>query len=190
MDKPYVIGISGGSASGKTTFANELEKRLKDKKIKVFHMDSYFKAESERNIVTSPIHNKQYRDDNHPASFHLNQLKQDLALALNESIDVILIEGLLTLYDNDIVQKLDLKLFIDCRADERIVRRLNRNMQRGLSFSEISDVYLDLVRFRHDEYVENSKWIADLIINGSQSFDLVINMIVTHIMQIKNSEFQ
>lgn len=90
-------------------------------------------------------------------------------------------EGLLTLYDDDICSLLDLKLFIDCRVDERILRRLERNMQKGLSREEITDVYLDVVRYRHDQYVEPSKWRADLILNGANPSQTAENMIIDYI---------
>ena len=70
---------------------------------------------------------------------------------------------------------------MECRPDERIVRRLRRNMQRGLSFDEIADVYLDLVRYRHDEYVEPSKWQADLIINGSNPSERALELVTSYV---------
>ena len=148
--KPYFIGIAGGSASGKTTFANQLAEQLKERKVKVFHMDQYFKKEEARPIQDSFMNQKSYRDDNSLQSFDLKQFYQELKLAKQGTDEFIIIEGLFTLYDSTIYNFLDLKIFIDCRADERIVRRLKRNMNRGLTFDEISQVYLDLVRFRHD----------------------------------------
>jgi len=78
-----------------------------------------------------------------------------------------------------------LKLFMECRADERIVRRLKRNLEWGLTFDEISGVYLDLVRYRHDEYVEPSKWKADLILNGSSMPERAISVITSYIMNAR-----
>ena len=108
-----------------------------------------------------------YIDDNHPNTINLSKLRLDLYKALDNNFDVIILEGLLTLWDEEIYSKLDLKLFVDCKADERIVRRLKRNMEWGLTFDDVSNVYLDMVRYRHDEYVEPTKWKADLILNGS-----------------------
>lgn len=167
--KPYLVGITGGSASGKTTFSGKLAEALTGLRVLELHMDTYFKPKEERPVVNAPFTGLPYLDDNHPNSFALPKLKEDLAAAIQSGeYQVILIEGLLTLWDREIVDQLDLKLFIECRADERIVRRLKRNMTvRGLSFDEIANVYLDMVRYRHDEYVEPSKWRADLILNGS-----------------------
>nr|MQY60104.1 uridine kinase [Clostridia bacterium] len=89
---------------------------------------------------------------------------------------------LLVLQDNDLRKLLDLKVFVDADADERIVRRLRRNMRkRGLSFDEIADYYLDSVRFRHQEFVQLSKWYADIIMNGSQWSNTAIELLANWI---------
>jgi len=179
MAKAFVVGIAGGSASGKSTFCKQLENALAGYNIIIFHMDHYFKPKDMRPYVSAPITKKMYMDDNHPTTVDLSQLKKDLSTAINDdAAEIIIVEGLLTLYDDEICQQLDLKLFIECRADERIVRRLKRNMERGLTFDEISNVYLDMVRYRHDEYVEPSKWKADLILNGSMFSDKALEIIV------------
>lgn len=184
MKKPYIIGIAGGSASGKSTFSNELEKQLTGYSVKVFHMDSYFRPEGERPYVAAPVTRKMFVDDNHPDTMDLKQLSADLQEAARQSFDIIIVEGLLTLWDEEIYKLLDLRLFVDCRADERIVRRLRRNMSFGLTFDEISEVYLDLVRYRHDEYVEPTKWRADLIINGSTPSEKAVRMILSYIQKL------
>lgn len=98
-------------------------------------MDSYFKPEEELPLAEAPITGKIYRDYNHPSSFYMDQLKAELSEAAeSEKYQVIIVEGLLVLWDQDIRGMLDLKVFIDCKADERIVRRLKRNMKWGLSF--------------------------------------------------------
>lgn len=178
--KPYVIGIAGGSASGKTTYSNTLSEALAPLEVKVFHMDAYFKAPELRPQAPGPVTGVVYRDDNHPNTMELSRLAKDLEEEIKQGqFQVIIVEGLLPLWEESIVKQLDLKLFIDCRQDERIVRRLKRNMaQRGLSFDEIAEVYLDLVRYRHDEYVEPTRWRADLVINGSKWSDQATEMIV------------
>ena len=182
MKKTTVIGIAGGSASGKSTFSDKLTGMLQGMEVLTLHMDSYFKPEEELPLAQAPITGKTYRDYNHPTSLNLDQLKSELTAAVNsEKYQVIILEGLFVLWDTDISNMLDLKLFVECRADERIVRRLKRNMEWGLSFDDISDVYLDLVRYRHDEYVEMSKWRADLIVNGSNSSEKVLQMILAYI---------
>jgi uridine kinase len=141
-------------------------------------MDRYFKPGDRLPNAKAPITGKIYSDHNHPDTMNRAQLAMDLAEAIQENkADVIIAEGLLTLWDDDICKQFDLKLFVECRTDERIVRRLRRNMQSGLTFDEIADVYLDLVRYRHDEYVEPSKWKADFILNGSNFSETALTLI-------------
>ncbi len=182
MKKPYVVGIAGGSASGKSTFANALEAALPGVSLLTLHMDAYFKPAEQRPYSTAPVSGKQYVDDNHPLTMDLPRLAADLENAISRGpYEVIVVEGLLTLWDDAICGQLDLKLFVECRADERIVRRINRNMKRGQTFDQIAAVYLDLVRYRHDEYVEASKWRADMILNGSNPSEKTLEILARHI---------
>ena len=185
MKKTFAVGIAGGSASGKSSLCDRLEEQLEGYNKKVIHMDEYFKPEAERPYSKAPVMETMYVDDNHPETIDLKQLHIDLKEALYSDYDLIIIEGLLVLWDEEILSALDLKLFVDCRADERIVRRLRRNMNWGLSFDEIANVYLDLVRYRHEEYVEPTKWRADMILNGSKPSQLaedgILELIKKHI---------
>jgi len=72
----------------------------------------------------------------------------------------------MTLQDEEVRSRLDLKIFLDVQADERIVRRLKRNLDRGMPFEDIARFYLDSVRHRHHEFVEPSRWHADIVLNG------------------------
>ena len=185
--KPYVIGIAGGSASGKTTFSAKLEKELASLRVKTLHMDSYFKPRDARPQSPAPISGKIYMDDNHPLTMDLNRFAADLRAAIEcGEWQVIIAEGLLVLWDEAILAQLDLKLFVDCRADERIVRRIRRNSKWNQTCDEITDVYLDLVRFRHDEYVEPTRWRADLILNGSAPSDAALHMIAQQAIKYAN----
>lgn len=177
--KKYIIGIAGGSASGKTTFTRSLAEHLEPIDVKIFHMDSYFKKKEDRPQSAAPVKGTVYMDDNHPLTMDLARLAQDLADEIaNGTASVVIVEGLLTLWDENILRQLDLKLFVDCRADERIVRRIKRNMQWNQTFDQITSVYLDLVRYRHDEYVEPSRWRADLVLNGSNPSEKALQMLV------------
>ncbi len=151
----------------------------------VISMDSFFKPDEDRNTVSAPIQpDKRYRDDNHPTSFDLQALKTHIrTLAKQQKFQVIIVEGLFALQEEGLFELLDLKLFIDCQADERIVRRIKRNMEWGLSYDEITSIYLDLVRYRHDEFVQPYKWRADMIINGAGDSKKVLSMLKTYILQ-------
>lgn len=165
--QPIIVGIAGGTASGKTTFSNALADALAPLRVRLFHMDEYFKPPEERPHITAPITGIDYRDDNCPEALELARLEQDLSAACNAGFDVILVEGLFALREEFLLQKMQLKLFIDCLADERIVRRIRRNLTMGQEFDEITTRYLDAVRCRHDELIEPTKWRADWILNGS-----------------------
>lgn len=177
MDTCYVIGIAGGTAGGKSTFCEQLGKLLECQGLNTaeIHLDDYFKPESERPVSAAPVSGKEYIDDNHPDTMDLKRVYSDIRSYMNSGkYDVIIAEGLLTLWDKNIYELLDLKLYVDCPADERIIRRLKRNMSWGMNFEEISEVYLDLVRYRHNEYVEPTKWKADFIINGTTAADKAV----------------
>lgn len=177
-----IVGIAGGSASGKTTFSKRLAEMLCEESVLEIHMDAYFKEPKDRPTAIAPVTGKPYRDDNHPMSFELSRLKQNLKEAAESGkYQVIVVEGLLTLWDQEIYDQLDLRLFVDCQADERIVRRLKRNMTWGLTYDEIADVYLDMVRYRHNEYVEPGKWRADFILNGSFFSEKALEALVLYI---------
>jgi uridine kinase len=180
--KPYVIGISGGSASGKTTFCGQLADALGGLDVKAFHSDQYFKPSAQRPHVKAHVTGIVYDDMNCPDTIDLPRLRDDLRHSIQTGEhDVVVIEGYIVLVDDEICDLLDLKLFIECRADERIVRRLRRNMAWGLPFDEIANVYLDMVRYRHDQYVEPSKWRADVLLNGSTPSEQALAMVAGYV---------
>ena len=174
----YVIAIAGGSASGKSTFTERLLKELEGIKTEVIHMDSFFKKKEERPYVKSHINGEYYVDDNCPDTIYFDEYRKRFNELRESGAQVLITEGLLTLWDEETRDKIDMKIFVDCRSDERLIRRVNRNMKWGLKFEEITDVFLNMVRFRHDQYVEPTKWTADFIINGSQKTDMILEMVV------------
>lgn len=173
----FIIGIAGGTASGKSTLCEKLEKQLSPLRIKSIHMDTFFKWDALPKAV-SHLSGKTYDDYNSPETVRWDEFHKEFDEASSGDYDVILVEGLLVLWDEYLKGRMDIRLFVDCRADERIVRRIRRNTTWGLSFDEITDVYLDMVRFRHDQYVEPTKWTADLIVNGSGQTDLICDMLI------------
>lgn len=181
---PYVIGIAGGTAGGKSTFADKLNEALDGLDVKVLHMDSYYKAEADRPHVPSHINRKVYMDDNCPECIDLRRFTDDLSDAARSGCDVVIAEGLFVLYLEEIKELLSLKVFVDCPSDERIVRRIRRNAEWGQSFEDVTDVYLNMVRFRHEQYVEPTKWTADLIVNGSGDTELAVSMLAGHVRSV------
>ncbi|WP_170311564.1 uridine kinase family protein [Vallitalea okinawensis] len=177
MKKPLVVGIAGGSGSGKSTTCSYIEKYLKEFSVKSIHMDDYFIEDPP--MIVAPISRLIYEDHNHPDTIDFNRLLFDLEELLNrQDCQVILIEGLMTLYKDEIRDVLDLKVFVDCQADERIIRRIRRNMGWGQTFEDITSVYLDAVRYRHNEFVEPSRWHADIVLNGSKFSDTGLDVVI------------
>jgi len=182
MKKPFIIGIAGCTQSGKSTFTKELEKALSDITLKTYHIDNYHKPKDEQPIIKAPFTNKTYTDFNSLVSFDTPQLFADLQKEVSLSkVDLIIVEGTLILYDENILNMLDLKLFVETRADERAVRYIDSYSQHhGHDF--IKNSYLDLVRYRMDEYIEPTKWRADMILNGSAMSKQAINIIKTYLI--------
>jgi len=182
--KPYVVGVAGGTCSGKTTLSGRLEEILgKNYRVTVFHMDAYFKRPAPKTIA--PITRKEYFEHNHPDAFDLDRLFSDFDKAVEDNsenrADVIIIEGLFTLYLDYLRDRLNLKVFVDLKSDERLVRRVKRFMSFGQTPDEIIDRYLDTVRFRHEEMVEPTRWHADVVINGTLDMNRGTDVLVKYI---------
>lgn len=182
MMKPYVIGICGGSGSGKSTVVSKLLEKFAPDVMAIPH-DNYYRdlshlTEKERSGVNF----------DHPMALetellveHLKKLKKgekiegpdyDFVTHLRRenavSVDakrVILVEGILVFENKDLRDQFDLKVFVDTEADLRFIRRVERDMkERGRSFDSVVKQYLTTVKPMHDEFVEPSKKWADIII--------------------------
>lgn len=176
------IGIAGGTCSGKTTLTGALEKKFTahGKKVIAVHMDQYFKRPTPNTIA--PITRIEYPEHNHPDSFKLDEFYAAIDEAQASDADVVLIEGLLILYLDEVREKLDLKIFVDLMSDERLIRRVKRFMRdRGQTLDEVAERYLDTVRYRHNEFVEPSRWHADLVFNGTADLERSTDIVCTYI---------
>lgn len=181
MSKPYIVGISGGTASGKSTIAHELAGALSDLGVSSLCMDSYYRTGADMPKVKAPFNGKEYVEHNHPDALDLGRFHADFASIIERlsiggssievsggaGVKVLIVEGILALWDEYVRQHMDLKLYVDCQSDERLVRRIKRFMQWGETFEQVSDRFIDSVRWRHDEFVEPTRWYADLVLNGS-----------------------
>lgn len=174
---PYVVGIAGGTCSGKSTSSQRLHEKLSDLKVVYIPIDKYFKKEPMYTIA--PITRKSYVEHNHPDMLELEQLYVDFDEACASDADVVIIEGLFALHLDKIRERLDLKVFVDLKSDERIVRRIKRFMSFGQTMDEVTDRYLDTVRFRHDELIEPSRWHADMVLNGTLDMHKGIDLLET-----------
>ena len=161
----YVIGIGGGSAAGKSAIAEELQRRLAPLTVQVINQDRYFRKGDDLPTHSTPS-GRVWRDHNHPDSFDFVRLRAAAGRAGEDGVDVLVLEGILVLHDPELRQLMDLKLFVEATPDERIVRRIRRNVARGASLDEVCDFYLDSVRYRHEQFCEPTRSYADLVIPG------------------------
>lgn len=199
MNKPVVIGIAGGTGSGKTTLVNRLKSVLEDQVVTICH-DYYYKA----NAHMSLEERKQQNYD-HPNSFETELMTEQLRQLKNgETIHcpiydfvgytrkkecleikpkrVIIVEGILIFENKELVDELDIKVFVDTDADVRIIRRIIRDVkERGRSLDSVITQYLTTVKHMHDEFVEPSKRKADVIIPEGGHNVVAVNMLVEQI---------
>ena len=173
-NKPFIVGIAGGTSSGKSTLCATLEEKLSRYKTTTIHSDSYYKKILPK--VVAPISGIIYDDYNHPNSLEKDEFITAIRSLTKTDADIILIDSLFTLYYEETRSMSDLKIFIDLPSDERLIRRIRRNTKRGLSFDEITAYYLDSVRYRHNEFVEPTRLFADFIINGNYN-ETTLNVI-------------
>jgi len=166
--KPVTIGIAGGTGSGKSTFCELLSGSLDKYRLGIIKTDEYFKKQLPKAIA--PLTKNVYDDYNHPDSVDYERLIHDFYRIIDEKSgnDIVIIEGLMVLYFEEIREKLDLKIFIELDADERMYRRIVRNMKtRGWTMEEIASYYLESVKYREKEFVLQTKIYADIILNGN-----------------------
>ncbi len=161
-----VIGIGGGSGSGKSAIAGELRDLLAPLAVSLIRQDGYFREAEALPRHAAPEGGRTWPDHNHPASFDIARLQDDLRAARGGPADIVILEGILVLQDAALRDLMDVKLFVEADADERIVRRIRRNVAAGHDLDEICDFYLDSVRYRHREFCEPTRRHADFVVPG------------------------
>jgi len=203
MRSPMIIGIAGGTGSGKTTITQSIVGRFGENVTVLYH-DDYYK---EQHSITYEERCKTNYD--HPDAFdtdlfleHLDKLRAGEAIdspvydfTIHDRSDktksvrpapVILIEGILIFVDPALTDRMDIKIFVDTDADVRILRRLERDVkERGRSIDSVIGQYLGTVKPMHEKFVEPSKKMADIIVleggRNSVALDLIMNKIDTFI---------
>ncbi|WP_103665497.1 uridine kinase [Gracilimonas amylolytica] len=196
MSKPLVIGVAGGSGSGKTTVVNYLcDEFSSDNILRVEH-DSYY-----RELEHLPFEERVKQNFDHPASLetelmirHIQALMEgypvevpvydfELHTRKDETItatpsDVILIDGILIFSEPDLLELMDVKIFVDTDDDVRLLRRLQRDIEeRGRSVESVLKQYEKFVRPMHLEFVEPSKRYADIIIPRGGKNKVALEMV-------------
>ncbi len=201
--KPLVIGIAGGSGSGKTTVTKKVFEVFRKHSVVVIEQDYYYKDQSHL-----PFEKRLETNYDHPFAFDndlfIEQIEQLLRYEavetptydysqhtraqetrLIEPRDVLILEGMLILDDPRIRELMDIKIYVDTDADLRILRRITRDMkERDRSLQSIIDQYVDVVRPMHNQFIEPTKRYADIIVPEGGQNEVAIDLIVTKIKSI------
>ncbi len=200
---PVVIGVAGGSGSGKTTVAHRVREACPGKTIQIIHHDSYYYDNSHL-----PLEKRSEINYDHPNAFettllieHLRTLRDGCSVqipcydyathsrlqetALCEPADIVFVEGILVLEAAELRSLMDIRLYVDVDADERVLRRMKRDIhKRGRTMESVMDQYLNVVRPMHLQFVLPSKRYAHLIIPEGGFNKVAIDLIATKIQDI------
>ncbi|QKS70802.1 uridine kinase [Paenalkalicoccus suaedae] len=205
--KPVIIGVAGGSGSGKTTVANEIYGQFPEQSILMIEQDAYYKNQSHL-----PMEERLKTNYDHPLAFDTDLLIEQLhALLAHEAIekpvydyanhtrseetipvqprDVIILEGILILEDERLRDMMDIKLFVDTDSDLRIIRRMMRDIKdRGRTIDSVIDQYTEVVRPMHLQFIEPTKRYADIIVPEGGQNHVAIDLMVTKIKTVLDSK--
>lgn len=198
-----IIGVSGGSGSGKTSVTKAIYNNFKGHSILVLEQDSYYKDQSD-----VPFEERLKTNYDHPLAFDNDLLIEHLKKLLNyepiekpvydytihtrsnetirvEPKNVIILEGILVLEDERLRNLMDIKLFVDTDPDLRFIRRLTRDIkERGRTLESVVEQYIQVVRPMHNQFIEPTKRYADIIIPEGGQNHVAIDLMVTKIQTI------
>ncbi len=200
MSERIILGVAGGSGSGKTTVVKEILRSLHPTPVSVIHHDSYY-----RDLREIPFEERVEVNFDHPDALETSLLVEHLGrLRAGDAVDVpvydfpthtrtgdikrveatgvIIVDGILVLADQRLRDLLDMKVFVDTDADIRFIRRLRRDMRdRGRSLESVVDQYMDTVRPMHRAFVEGSRAFADIIIPEGGRNQVAIDLLVSRL---------
>ena len=198
----FIIGIAGGTGSGKTTVVRKLTERMPKGDVVVIPQDSYYKDSSH-----VPVEERQNINFDHPDAFdwpllakHIHMLKEGEAVEQPiydyitctrqsrtihiEPKDVIIVEGIMALRDKQLREHMDLKIFVDADADDRLVRVIKRDIvERGRTIEGVIERYQRVLKPMHEQFIEPCKRYADVIIPQGGHNNAAINMMAKFIKQ-------
>jgi uridine kinase len=203
VHRPIVIGIAGGTGSGKTTAALRVKSHFPEERVEIMHHDDYY-----RDLAALPRDGRDHVNYDHPDAFETTLLIQHLdQLALGGVIhsprydyelhqrradtqllgpaDIILLEGILVLENDALRQRMDIRIFIDEDDDERLLRRLVRDIvERGRSIESIVTQYRTTVKPMYQQFVQPTKRYADLIIPHGGHNAVAIDLLVVKVRDL------
>ena len=195
-----IIGIGGGAGSGKTTVVRKIIESLPDNSVAVIPQDSYYNDQS-----SLPLEVRKQTNFDHPDAFEWPLLAKQIeelrnghsieqptysyitCTRLEETVhvepkDVIIVEGIMALYDKNLRNLMDLKIFVDAGADERLLRVIQRDIaERGHPLDMLISKYRNVLKPMHDEFIEPTKQFADIIIPNGGNNDRAIAMMQMYI---------
>ncbi|MBQ9440267.1 MAG: uridine kinase [Paludibacteraceae bacterium] len=198
----FVIGIAGGTGSGKTTVVRKLLERLPKGEVAVLPQDSYYKDSSD-----VPVEERQNINFDHPDAFewnlleeHLKMLKQGKAIEQPtysyltcerqpetihvEPKEVVIVEGILALCDAKLREQMDLKVFVDADPDDRLIRVINRDVrERGRTAEAVMQRYTRVLKPMHQQFIEPCKRYADIIVPQGGHNHKAIDILTSFIRQ-------
>ncbi len=204
MNSVCIVGIAGGSASGKTTIVNMIKEYFKND-IELISHDNYYWAHDDM-----PLEERSKLNYDHPSSFDTAKMIEDVKAlkegraiyrpvydyamhtrsnetVLVEPKKVIIVEGILILEDTELRDLMDIKVFVDTDADERLMRRITRDIHdRGRSIESVLTQYKDTVKPMHEQFVEPSKKYADIIIPRGGENKTGIRILKEHLKLLLN----
>ena len=201
--KPFVIGVAGGSGSGKTTVVRSIVQSLGDDQVSLLEQDRYYRDRGDLRLEERAALNYDHPDslENDLLVRHVNDLKRgapvqvpvydfarharEAETELVEPRRAIIVEGILIFADPELRKLMDVKVFVDADGDTRLIRRLQRDIsERGRTLASVIDQYLGTVKPMHLEFVEPSKRYADIIIPVGGHNTVAIDMLLTLIRSL------
>ena len=203
MKRTILIGIAGGTGSGKTSVANAILAEFPSSEVALIQQDSYY-----HDLEHLHLDERATVNFDHPDAVDFNKMGEDLKLLMADEIvqipiydfnthtrtkktltienhHIIVLEGILALFDEKIRNMMDIKLYVDTPDDIRIIRRIKRDInKRGRTFESVIEQYYNTVRPMHQQFVEPSKKFANIIIPEGAHNKVAIDIIRTKIVSI------
>jgi uridine kinase len=206
QEAPIVIGIAGGSASGKSTVSQTILSKLESDQITCFSHDNYYKDledfESQDPALINFDHPNSLETDLlvehlkelkalrtvHQPCYNFKTFRREKETVLVEPVPLIIVEGILLFSYYELRDLMDIKIFVDTDADERLIRRIKRDtLERGRSLEKVLNRYTQTVKPMHQRFVEPSKVWADVIIPRGGGNDVAIDMVLSRIQHLLES---
>ena len=207
MKATTIIGIAGGSGSGKTTVTNEIMKNLEGHSVALLAQDYYYKDQKhltfDERLETNYDHPFAFDNDllienlkdlkngkavEVPTYDYASHTRSDITIDFKPK-DVIIVEGIFALENKVLRDMMDVKIYVDTDADLRILRRLTRDTkERGRSMDSVINQYLSVVRPMHDQFIEPTKKYADIIIPEGGSNKVAIDIMTTKIQSLVSKQ--